>query len=183
MSLLRGQRFVVLVGPDYEDMELQYPKYRLREAGADVVVAGQEGDRVYHGKHGYPQPSEASVDELRATDFHGIVIPGGWAPDKLRRDESVKELTRRMHQAGKLVASICHGPWVPISAGIVGGVTYTSSTALVDDLRNAGAQWVDREVVVDGHHVTSRRPDDLPAFCRSILQVATSGAAVTSPTG
>lgn len=181
MALLSGSRIVVLVGPDYEDMELQYPKYRLQEAGADVVVAGLEAERVYHGKHGYPQRSDAGVDELRADDFHGIVIPGGWAPDKLRRDESVKEITRQMHRAGKMVASICHGPWVPISAGIVDGITYTSSPAITDDLRNAGAHWVDREVVVDGHHVTSRRPDDLPAFCRSILEVMTSGTTVTAP--
>lgn len=181
MALLSGKRFLVLVGPEYEDMELQYPKYRLLEAGAEVVVAGPEAERVYHGKHAYPQRSEAAVNDLRADDFHGIVIPGGWAPDKLRRDDSVKEITRRMHDAGKLVASICHGPWVPISAGIVDGLSYTSSPAITDDLRNAGAKWVDREVVVDGHHVTSRRPDDLPSFCRSILEVVTSGSTVTAP--
>lgn len=176
MSYLTGLRIVALVGPDYEDLELQYPKYRMREAGAEVVVAGPEAGRVYTGKHGYPQRAEAAVNDLRADDFHGIIIPGGWAPDKLRRDEDVKEITRRMDAAGKLVAAICHGPWVTISAGVVDGVTCTSSPAITDDLRNAGARWVDQEVVTDGHHVTSRRPDDLPAFCRAMLEVLTAAS-------
>ena len=172
-SQLGGKKVLVFVGDDYEDLELQYPKYRLIEAGAQVVVAGLEADTLHHGKHGYPQRSEAAIGDLKASDFDALVIPGGWMPDKLRRYDQVKQITREIHEAGKCVASICHGPWIDISAGIVRGATYTSTPALTDDLRNAGATWVDQPVCIDGHHVTSRRPDDLPAFCEGILQVMT----------
>lgn len=171
---LQGKKVLIFVGDEYEDMELQYPKYRLREAGAEVVVAGLEAaGTTSMGKHGYPQVSDACVDDLSADDFDGVVIPGGWMPDKLRRSEKVRQLTREICEAGKLVASICHGPWINISAGIVKGKTYTSTPGLTDDLQNAGATWVDEPVHVDGHHVTSRRPDDLPMFCEAILQVMT----------
>ncbi len=166
---LQGRNVVVLVGDDYEDLELQVPKYRLLEAGAKVVVAGLEAGVTHHGKHGYPQKAEAAVRDLSAKDFDGIVVPGGWMPDKLRRYDEVKDLVRGINAAGRMVASICHGPWIDISAGIVRGVRYTSTPALTDDLRNAGAEWVDEEVVIDGNHVTSRRPDDLPAFCRGMI--------------
>ncbi len=171
MPALDGQRILIFVGDDYEDQELQYPKYRMLEAGAEVVVAGLEAGVVYKGKYSYPQVSQAKIDDLDAADFDGLVIPGGWMPDKLRRYDEVKRITRQMHEAGKCVASICHGPWIDISAGIVKGATYTSTPGLTDDLRNAGAKWVDQSVVIDGHHVTSRRPDDLPDFCRGILEV------------
>lgn len=171
MYPLQGQRVLIFVGDDYEDMELQYPKYRLIEAGAEVVVAGLESGVVHKGKYGYPQLSETKIADQDASAFDGLVIPGGWMPDKLRRYDEVKRITRQMHEAGKCVASICHGPWIDISAGIVKGATYTSTPGLTDDLRNAGATWVDKPVVIDGHHVTSRRPDDLPEFCRGILEV------------
>lgn len=171
MTPLTGKRLLIFVGDDYEDLELQYPKYRLIEAGAEVVVAGLEADVVYKGKHGYPQVSQARLNGLDTSGFDGLVIPGGWMPDKLRRYDEVKRITRQMHEAGKCVASICHGPWIDISAGIVKGATYTSTPGLTDDLINAGANWVDQPVVIDGHHVTSRRPDDLPDFCRGILEV------------
>jgi protease I len=170
---LTGKRVLLFVGDDYEDMELQYPKYRLIEAGAEVVVAGLEADTTYHGKHGYPQRSEAAVASLSHDVFDGLVVPGGWAPDKLRRDASVKSITRAIADAGKPVASICHGPWIDISAGIVDGVTYTSSPGIKDDLSNAGATWVDEEVHVDEAHrrVSSRKPDDLPAFMRAFIML------------
>jgi len=171
MPALDGQRVLIFVGDDYEDLELQYPKYRLIEAGAEVVVAGLERDVTYRGKYGYPQASQAKIADLDAADFDGLVIPGGWMPDKLRRYNEVKRITRQVHEAGKCVASICHGPWIDISAGIVRGATYTSTPGLTDDLVNAGANWVDQPVAIDGHHVTSRRPDDLPEFCRGILEV------------
>ncbi len=171
MTPLTGKRLLIFVGDDYEDLELQYPKYRLIEAGAEVVAAGLEADVVYKGKHGYPQVSQARLNGLDTAGFDGLVIPGGWMPDKLRRYDEVKRITRQMHEAGKCVASICHGPWIDISAGIVKGATYTSTPGLTDDLINAGANWVDQPVVIDGHHVTSRRPDDLPDFCRGILEV------------
>lgn len=171
MPELQGKRVLMFVGDDYEDMELQYPKYRLLEAGAQVVVAGLDEGVTYKGKYGYPQVSQKKIADLSASDFDGLVIPGGWMPDKLRRYDEVKQITRQIHEAGKCVASICHGPWIDISAGIVKGATYTSTPGLTDDLVNAGATWVDQPVVIDGNHVTSRRPDDLPDFCRGILEV------------
>ena len=171
-----NKRILLFVGDKYEDLELQVPKYRLLEAGAQVLVAGLETGVVYHGKHGYPQKSEAKIDDLDGSDFDGLVIPGGWMPDKLRRYESVKRIVRKFDRERKLIASICHGPWIDISAGIVDGVRYTSTPGIKDDLINAGAQWFDQSLVVDGHHVSSRRPDDLPEFCRVILKVV--GAAV-----
>jgi len=171
MPPLDGKRVLIFVGQDYEDMELQYPKYRLIEAGAQVVVAGLEADALYTGKYGYPQRPDARIVDLDVADFDGLVIPGGWMPDKLRRYDEVKRITKQIHEAGKCVASICHGPWIDISAGIVQGATYTSTPGLTDDLRNAGATWVDQPVCIDGNHVTSRRPDDLPEFCRGILEV------------
>jgi protease I len=176
MHELEGRKVLIFAGADYEDLELQYPKYRLREAGAHVVVAGPDAaGTVYRGKHGYPQKSEAALSDVRAEEFDLLVIPGGWMPDKLRRYDVVKRITREMAEGGKCVASICHGPWIDISAGIVRGVSYTSSPGIKDDLINAGARWIDREVVVDGSRVSSRRPDDLPAFCRAILQVMAGG--------
>ena len=174
---LQGQRILIFAGDDYEDLELQYPKYRLLEAGAAVVVAGLEAGVKHLGKHGYPQVTDAAVRDLAADEFDGLVIPGGWMPDKLRRDDHVKRLARDINAAGKLVASICHGPWIDISAGIVKGVRYTSTPGIKDDLVNAGADWYDASVVVDGHHVSSRRPDDLPDFCRAMLEVLTSAVA------
>lgn len=171
MPVLEGKSVLIFVGDDYEDMELQYPKYRLLEAGARVVVAGLEKGVTHKGKYGYPQIAQARISNLSAADFDGLVIPGGWMPDKLRRYDEVKRITKQIHDAGKCVASICHGPWIDISAGIVKGATYTSTPGLTDDLRNAGATWVDQPVVIDGNHVTSRRPDDLPEFCRGILEV------------
>lgn len=172
MGPLTGKHVLIFVGDDYEDMELQYPKYRMIEAGADVVVAGLEEEHVYHGKHGYPQRSQARIIDCKAEDFDALIVPGGWMPDKLRRAEEVTRITKHIHDAGKLVASICHGGWIDISAGIVKGYKYTSTPGIRDDLLNAGvAEWIDDVVVVDRNRVTSRRPDDLPAFCREIINV------------
>jgi len=167
-----GQRVLIFVGDDYEDLELQYPKLRLQEAGATVVVAGLEAAGCgYRGKHGYPETSDARIADLSADGFDALVVPGGWMPDKLRRYDEVKSITKAFADAGKPIASVCHGPWIDISAGIVKGVTYTSTPGLTDDLRNAGATWVDREVCVDEPHrrVSSRRPGDLPAFMAALL--------------
>lgn len=166
-----NRSILVFAGADYEDLELQYPRLRLLEAGLHVVVAGQEADTTYLGKHGYPCRTDASVRDIDPAAFDGLVIPGGWMPDKLRRDPTVLALTRHFHEARKLVASICHGPWIDISAGIVRGARYTSTPGIKDDLENAGALWSDAPVVVDGHHVSSRRPDDLPAFMQAIFGV------------
>lgn len=173
---LKNQRVLIFVGDDYEDMELQYPKYRLIEAGASVVVAGLEAHHTYRGKHGYPQRSESAIRQIAPENIDALVVPGGWMPDKLRRYEEVKSITKAIADAGKPIASICHGPWIDISAGIVKGVTYTSTPGLTDDLNNAGATWVDQEVCVDEEHhrVTSRRPDDLPAFMAAMIAMMSS---------
>lgn len=168
---LAGRRFLFFVADIYEDLELWYPKLRLIEAGAEVVVAGPETGAKYEGKNGYPCVSDAAITDMSAGDFDGVVVPGGFMPDKLRRDPHVLQLVRDFAQAGKPVAAICHGGWIPISAGVYKGVRVTGSAGIKDDLVNAGAIWEDSPVVVDRHFISSRKPDDLPDFCRGILQV------------
>lgn len=168
---LIGKRILMFVDHVYEDLELMYPKYRLIEEGAEVVVAGPKMGETYNGKHGYPCVADAAIATINEAHFAGLVIPGGFAPDQLRRDPKVLELTRQFHNAGKLVAHICHAGWIPISARVVKGVTCTSTPGIKDDLMNAGAIWVDQAVVVDRNHVTSRRPDDLPQFCKAIIDI------------
>jgi protease I len=164
-------RLLMFVEDIYEDLELWYPKLRLAEAGAHVTVAGPEMGRTYHGKHSYPCVADAAIVEMEAADFDGVVIPGGFMPDKLRRDPKVLQLVRNFAEAGKLVAAICHGGWIPISAGVYRGVRVTGSRGIKDDLVNAGAVWEDAPVVIDRHFVSSRKPDDLPDFCRAIIEV------------
>jgi protease I len=171
VALPAGLRILVLVGNDYEDLELWYPRLRLEEAGAHVTVAGPSAGHTFAGKHGYPCTSDAALADMEVADFHGLVIPGGWMPDALRRDRRVLDLVRGFDAAGKLIAAICHGGWIPVSAGVYRGVRVTGSPGIKDDLINAGAVWEDAAVVVDRHHVTSRRPGDLPAFCRGMLAV------------
>jgi protease I len=168
---LTGKRVLMFVEDIYEDLELWYPKLRLMEAGAHLTVAGPEMNRNYSGKHGYPCLSDAAIRDMEAADFHGVVIPGGFMPDKLRRDPKVLSLVRDFAESGKLVAAICHGGWIPISAGVYRGVRVTGSAGIKDDLVNAGAQWADAPVVVDRHFVSSRKPDDLPDFCRAIIRL------------
>lgn len=170
---LHGKRLLIFVGNIYEDLELWYPKLRLMEAGAKVVVAGPKAGEKYEGKHGYPCVADAAIAEMQAAEFDGLIVSGGFMPDQLRRDPKVLELVRQFSAAGKLVAAICHGGWIPISAGVYRGVRVTGSPGIKDDLVNAGALWEDAAVVVDRHFVCSRRPDDLPEFCRGILQVMT----------
>ena len=160
---------LILVGPEYEDLEVWYPKLRLEEAGFETPIAGL-GERAYSGKHGYPCTVDGHATDWRAADLAGIVAPGGWAPDKLRRDAHVLALVRDVHDAGKLVATICHGPWILISAGVVRGRTLTSSPGIRDDLVNAGAAWVDRAVVCDGNIISSRAPKDLPEFGQACVE-------------
>jgi protease I len=168
---LSSKRALILTGEVYEDLELWYPKLRLEEAGAEVVVAGPQADTHYNGKHGYPCVSDAAIDQMNAADFDALVVPGGFMPDKLRRDQVVLDLVRAFDAARKPIAAICHGGWIPISANVYRGVRVTGSPGIRDDLVNAGASYEDAEVVVDGHHVSSRRPDDLPAFCRALIAV------------
>ena len=171
MTDLSGKRFLIFVGDIYEDLELWYPHLRLQEAGAESILAGPEAGAKYAGKNGYPAVSDVAIRDVSAGDFDGVVCPGGFMPDKLRRDEKVLSLVREFHEANKLVAAICHGGWIPISAGVYSGVCVTGSPGIKDDLVNAGAVWEDAAVVVDRHHVTSRRPDDLPDFMQGIFRV------------
>ena len=166
---LRDFRLLIFVGDDYEDLELWYPKLRLQEAGAQVVVAGPAAETRYRGKNGYPCRSDAAIESIDSTEFEGVVIPGGFMPDKLRRDEKVKSLVREFAKSEKLVAAICHGGWIPISAGVYRGVEVTGSPGIKDDLLNAGAIWHDEPVVVDRHFISSRKPDDLPHFCAAMI--------------
>ena len=167
---LTGKRVLIFAASYYEELELWYPKVRLEEEGATTVVGGV-GEKVYHGKRGsYPVTVDAHVDELEAGTFHGLVIPGGYAPDILRRHAKVLSLTRDIFQAGKPVGFICHAGWVPISAGIVRGRRGTSVGAIRDDLVNAGMRWEDAPVVVDGNLISSRTPADLGHFMRAFLK-------------
>lgn len=161
---------VILVGPEYEDLEVWYPKLRLEEAGFETKLAGI-GEPSYRGKHGYPATVDGHIRDFPAAQLAGIIAPGGWAPDKIRRDLEALTRVREVHAAGKLVGTICHGPWILISAGIVRGRTLTSTVGIRDDVINAGATWVDRPTVTDGNIVSARVPADLPAFCVAMLDI------------
>ena len=167
---LKGKKVVILADEMYEDMELWYPKIRLTEAGATVRVAGME-KKTYYGKHGYPVSVDGKISTYNPEDFDCIVIPGGYAPDRLRRSKAVLDFVKKMFDEGRVVASICHAAWVPISAGIVRGKTMTCFSAIKDDLVNAGAKFVDKSVVVDGAMVSSRTPADPPDFCKAIISL------------
>jgi len=168
---LAGQRVLMFTGEVYEDLELWYPKLRLIEAGAEVVVAGEKAGADYTGKHGYPSRSDVAIEGVDTSDFQALVVPGGFMPDRLRRLTRVLEIVREFFSAGKPVAAICHGGWIPISAGIYRGLRVTGSPGIKDDLINAGAIYEDSSVVVDRNSVSSRRPDDLPDFCRSLIEM------------
>ena len=175
-SPLSGKRVLAFIGDIYEDLELCYPRLRLIEAGAQFVMAGQEAAGTqYNGKHGYPLQSDRGLSEVQASDFDALIVPGGFMPDKLRRDAKVLKLVRDFADAGKCVAAICHGGWIPISAGVYRGVRVTGSPGIKDDLINAGAIWEDSEVVVNHQFISSRKPDDLPAFCREIIRFIAQG--------
>jgi len=168
MSSHQRKRAVVLVENNYQEMEVWYPYYRLQEAGLDVIAAGREEGKTYTSKRGYPIVSDVAIHALRP-DFDAVVIPGGYAPDYLRAYPEVLRFVRGMDQAGKVVAAICHAGWVLCSAGILKDRRATSFINIKDDLVNAGALWEDSEVVVDKNLITSRKPNDLPAFMQAIL--------------
>lgn len=169
--LLQGKRIACLIGDDYEDLEVWYPVLRLQEEGARIDLIGLEGGIAARGKHGYPAKTDLAIGAVKASDYDGVIVPGGWMPDKLRRYQPVLQFCREIDSAGKLVATICHGPWILISAKTVKGRTMTSTPGIRDDVENAGATWVDEEAVRDGNLVSARRPPDLPAFCRLMIQV------------
>jgi len=159
---------LMLVGPEYEDLEVWYPKLRLEAAGYSVPVAGL-GESSYAGKHGYPCKTDGSVDEFSTAKLAGVFAPGGWAPDKIRRVPAALDIVRRVNAEGGLVATICHGPWILISAGIVRGRRMTSTVGIRDDVLNAGAEWVDAPLVVDGNLLSARVPADLPLFGEALV--------------
>ena len=165
---LTGKRIAYFVDEGFEDLEFWVPVMRLREEGADVVIVGT-GKPEYTGKQCLKARPHKSADEIAAADFDAVVIPGGWAPDKLRRSEAVKRIVRDAYAAGKIIGAICHAGWVPISAGIVKGHRATGSSAIKDDLENAGATWVDAPAFRDGQIVWGRVVEDIPDFCRELV--------------
>ena len=169
---LQGKRAAVLVEQQYQELEIWYPVYRLREAGCTVTLVGPEAGKTYPSKLGYPVKSDKAAESVSADDFDILVIPGGYSPDHLRRCEPMVRLTRTMAEQGKVVAAICHGPWLLCSTPALKGRKATCFFAIKDDVINAGGQYVDAEVVRDGNLITSRKPDDLPAFLRTIIQAA-----------
>jgi len=168
---LQGKRIVIFVDNLYQEMELWYPYVRFLEAGAEVVLAAAESGVTYTSKLGYPAKSDVSYDRLEAQEWDGVIVPGGYAPDRMRRYPKANQFVRDMNEEGKLVAAICHGPWVLCSADILAGRAATSFFAIKDDLVHAGAKWKDAAVATDGNLVTSRQPEDLPAFCRACMKV------------
>jgi protease I len=169
---LAEKKIAILVDNLYQEMEVWYPLFRLQEAGASIVTVGAKAGETYTSKLGYPVACQLSYDSARVADFDGVVIPGGYAPDHIRRHPRANQFVHDMDAAGKLVASICHGPWVLCSAGgMLKGRKTTSFFSIKDDVINAGAQWIDAEVVVDRNLVTSRKPEDLPAFCKACIEV------------
>jgi protease I len=176
---LRGKRVAILAEDLYEDLELWYPLLRLQEEGAEVVVVGPGHTKEHHGKYGYPVTVDQTIQSVNAEQFDGVVVPGGYAPDRLRRHTAMVALVREMAHQGKVVAAICHGPWMLASAEVVAGKTVTCFFAIKDDLVHAGATYKDAAVVVDGNLITSRQPADLPAFLAAII--AALGGEVRCP--
>ncbi len=173
---LQGERVAILAENLYQEMELWVPYYRLKEEGAEVKVVGAGGAKSFASKHGYPVSVDVQAEAVSAVEFDAVVVPGGYAPDMMRRHEAMVRLVREAAQHGKVVAAICHAGWMLASAGVIKGRKVTSFFSIKDDMVNAGGQWVDQEVVVDGTLITSRKPDDLPAFCREIVKALTKAA-------
>lgn len=169
---LKNQKALILAEDFYEDLELWYPYYRLGEEGAAVEIVGPKAEQEYKSKHGYPVVTNAAAKDRRGDQCDILIVPGGYAPDKMRRNADMVRLVREAFLAGRVVAAICHGPWLLAEADILRGKKVTSVSAIKTDLINAGASYFDEEVVVDGNLITSRTPADLPAFCRAIIRAA-----------
>jgi protease I len=169
MSNLSTKRVAVLVEKLYEDLELWKPVYRLREAGCDVKIVGPKAGETYASKHGYPAKADVSASDVKAADFDAVIIPGGYSPDHMRRSKAMVALVTDAAKQGKVLAAICHGPWMLCSAKCLEGKKVTGFYAIRDDVENAGGLWQDAPCVRDGNFVTSRTPDDLPEFLKGIL--------------
>jgi protease I len=168
---LTGKKVALLLDNMYQEMEAWYPYFRLKEGGAGVVVIAAEAGKTYTSKVGYPMKSDISYEQANPADYDGVIVPGGFAPDFIRRHPKAMALVKDLDSRDKLVAAICHGPWVLCSAHVLKGRKATSFFAIKDDVVNAGAIWEDAEVVVDRNLVTSRKPEDLPAFSRACIEV------------
>ncbi len=173
MDELKGKRIAILVEKLYEDLELWYPYYRLKEAGCEVKLVGPKAGETFASKHGYPAKSDTSAAEVKASEFDAVIIPGGYSPDHMRRHEPMVRLVTEALRSGKVVAAICHGPWMLCSTKAIQGRRVTGFFAIKDDVENAGATWEDASCVQDGNLVTSRTPDDLPDFLKGIIKALT----------
>jgi protease I len=170
---LQGKKLMVLVEDLYQELEVWYPLLRMREEGAEVTLVGTEAGVTYKSKTGYPATSETAARDVNVREYDGVIIPGGYAPDLMRRHQATVSLVRNAFDQGKVVAAICHAGWLLASAGILKGRRVTGFFAIRDDLVHAGATYEDAEVLVDGRLITSRKPEDLPAFCREIIRALT----------
>ena len=164
------ESILIFVDQNYEDLELWYPKIRMEEAGFKSVVAGPKAKETYQAKHGYPCIAEVSYEEVQSKDYEALIIPGGFSPDRIRRNLKALSIVKEIYEAKKPIAFICHGGWVPISAKILRDKNVTGTLAIRDDLENAGATFLDQPVVVDGNLISSRTPKDLPEFTKAILK-------------
>ena len=165
---ISGKRVAILIEDMYNEQEFWYPFFRMKEAGALVTIVGT-GAKEYHSKIGMPAPGGVAAGAVTASDFDAVIIPGGFAPDRMRRNPALLNLVRDCFTQGKVVAAICHAGWVLVSAGVLKGKKATCAPSIKDDISNAGAFYLNQEVVKDGNLITSRTPDDLPAFCREII--------------
>ena len=179
---LQGKRAAILVEDLYQELEVWYPFFRLKEAGVEVLVVGTN-KKEFKSKFGYPILADVVVERVSPNQFDALIIPGGYAPDILRRYPAVLQLVKEMDRQGKLIAAICHAGWVLCSANILRGKTATCFFAIKDDVVNAGAKYVDREVVRDGNLITSRKPEDLPAFMAAVLQALEEQPSATRKSG
>jgi protease I len=177
------KRIAILIEDHYQVLEAWYPYIYLKGESFETVFVGSGRSKAYHSKEGYVAEEEISIDKASPDDFDAVVIPGGYAPDMMRRHRAMIDFVKAMDAQGKVVAAICHGLWIPVSAGILRGRKATSFFSIKDDVTNAGATWVDRNVVVDRNFISSRNPFDLPAFCREIVKALGSGAAAGSERG
>lgn len=177
---LKGKRIAILIADGVEDLEFYVPLMRLQEEGADMLAAAANLDSV-RGKHGLEIKPDTTLDSLRSEDLFALIVPGGWAPDKLRRSPAVTGLVKEMHSEGKIIGIICHGGLVAISAGILSGRKATGSLGIKDDLVNAGAEWVDEAAFRDGNLVWGRIVADIPAFCRELVSALVYTAQGTPP--